>query len=114
MEFSRRTRTVVIGNCGKLLGGLVLMPEARVDDGALDTILLSPRGVVGWTAVAGRVITRQHKGHAMIDHHAGQEVRVRSDRAEEVQIDGDTIGPARAISATVDHLALIVRVTQAS
>ncbi len=110
MEFSRRTRTVVIGNCGRLLGGLVLMPQARVDDGALDTILLSPRGVVGWSAVAGRVLTRQHKGHAMIDHHAGQEVSVRADRAEEVQIDGDTIGTARAIAATVDHLALVVRV----
>ncbi len=112
LEFTRRTRTVIIGNCGKLLGGLVLMPDAKVDDGRLDTILLSPRGVVGWTAVAGRVVTRQRKGHAMIDHHAGQDVRIRSDRAEEVQIDGDTIGPARAISATVDHLALVVRVAQ--
>lgn len=113
LEFTRRTRTVVIGNCGRLLGGLVLMPDALVDDGRLDTILLSPKGVVGWTAVAGHVATRQRKGHKMIDHHAGQEVRVRSDRPEEVQVDGDPIGPARAISATVDHLALVVRVAQA-
>lgn len=114
LEFSRRTRTVVIGNCGRLLGGLVLMPAARVDDGALDTILISPKGVVGWTAVAGRIVSRQRKGHAVIDHHTGQEVQVRTDRAEEVQIDGDPIGPARAIAATIDHLALVVRVAHAS
>ncbi len=114
MPFTRRTRTVVIGNCGRLLGGLVLMPDARVDDGALDTILISPKGVVGWTAVAGRIVTRQRKGHAVIDHHTGQEVHIRTDRPEEVQLDGDPIGPARAIAATVDHLALVVRVAQAS
>ena len=114
LELSRRTRTVVIGNCGRLLGGLVLMPAARVDDGALDTILISPKGVVGWTAVAGRILSRQRKGHAVIDHHTGQEVQVRTDHAEEVQVDGDPIGPARAIAATVDHLALVVRVAQGS
>lgn len=113
MEFTRRTRTVVIGNCGRLIGGLVLMPDAKIDDGALDTILLSPKGVVGWTAVGGHLMTRQRRGHSMVDHHTGQDVRVSADRAQEVQIDGDTIGPARTISATVDHLALVVRVAQA-
>ncbi len=114
MEFTRRTRTVVIGNCGRVLGGLVLMPAARIDDGALDTVLLSPKGVVGWVSVAGRVISRRHQGHAMIDRHTGQEVRVRADRPQEVQIDGDTIGPALGIAATVDPLALTVRVGPAS
>lgn len=110
LEFSRRTRTVVIGNCGRLLGGLVLMPAARVDDNRLDLVLLSPKGVVGWTAVAGRLLSRQHKGHPIVDHHSGQEVTVRADRPEHVQLDGDPIGMARTIAATVDPLALVVRV----
>jgi diacylglycerol kinase (ATP) len=109
-EFSRRTRTVVVGNCGRLFGGLILMPGARPDDGVLDSVVLSPRGVVGWSAVAGHVVTRQHRGHPLIDRHAGQEIHIEADRPQEVQLDGDPIGTARSMTATVDHLALVVRV----
>ena len=109
-EFSRRSRTVVVGNCGRLFGGLVLMPGARPDDGLLDSVVLSPRGVVGWSAVAGHVVTRQRRGHPLIDRHAGQEMRIEADQPQEVQLDGDAIGTARSMTATVDHLALVVRV----
>jgi diacylglycerol kinase family enzyme len=109
-EISRRARTVVIGNCGKLLGGLVLLPEARVDDGRLDTVILSPKGVVGWAAVAARLATRRRKGHERVDYHTLTEIRVRADRPQEVQVDGDTIGKARAIAAEVLPGAIVVRV----
>ena len=109
-EFSRRTRSVVIGNCGKLTGGLVLMPRAEIDDGWLDAVILSPVGIVSWVAVAGRVISQKRKGHQRVDHHRLRSVAIRCDRPVAVQIDGDTVGQVRALSATVDPLALIVRV----
>jgi diacylglycerol kinase (ATP) len=109
-EFSRRTRSVVIGNCGKITGGLVLLPQAQVDDGWLDAVLLSPVGVVGWVALAGRIVSRKRKGHERVDHHRLRSVTVRCEHPEAVQIDGDTVGRARALSATVDPLALVVRV----
>jgi diacylglycerol kinase family enzyme len=109
-EFSRRARSVVIGNCGKITGGLVLLPLAQVDDGWLDAVILSPVGVVGWVALAGRIVSRKRKGHERVDHHRLKAVTVRSEHPEAVQIDGDTVGRARALSATVDPLALVVRV----
>ncbi|GAA2027533.1 diacylglycerol kinase family protein [Terrabacter terrae] len=112
LEFRRRARMVVIGNCGRLLGGLVLMPNARVDDGQLDTVIASPRGVVGWVPVATRVATRRRKGHATLDHKVCKEVRVRTDRPVPVQIDGDVIGEATEVSATVRPGCLTVRVSQ--
>jgi diacylglycerol kinase (ATP) len=109
-EFSRRTRTVVIGNCGKLVGGLVLMPDAEVDDGQLDTVILSPKGVVGWAAVAARVASRRRKGHPVVDHYTSASIRIRADRPQEVQVDGDTLGKAHAIAAVVLPSSLVVRV----
>ena len=113
-EFSRRTRTVVVGNCGRLLGGLVLMPEAVVDDGLLDTVILSPQGIVGWAAVAARLASRRRKGHERVDHHTSAQIHVRADQAQEVQIDGDPIGQAMGISARVLTRALVVRVGASS
>lgn len=109
--FTRRTRTVVIGNCGKLLGGIVLMPDAVLTDGRLDAVIISPNGIVSWGAVAAQILTKRRTGHERVDRYSGAVVSVRADRPEEVQIDGDTIGTARAISAAVEPLALTVRVS---
>lgn len=110
-EFRRRARGVMVGNCGRLLGGLVLMPNARVDDNRLDVVIASPRGVVGWVPVATRVLTRQRKGHPTLDHHTCQEVRVRVDRPLPVQVDGDVVGEAAEVNAIVRPGVLSVRVS---
>ncbi|MCU1537501.1 MAG: diacylglycerol kinase catalytic region [Humibacillus sp.] len=111
-EFRRRSRMVVIGNCGRLLGGLVLMPNALVDDGALDAVIASPRGVVGWVPVATRVVTRQRKGHPTLDQSRFTEMHVEVDRPVPVQVDGDVLGEATEVTAVVRPAALTVRVSQ--
>jgi diacylglycerol kinase family enzyme len=111
-EFRRRSRMIVIGNCGRLLGGLVLMPSALVDDGRLDAVIASPRGVVGWVPVATRVATRQRKGHRTLDHKTCKEIHVHVDRPVPVQVDGDVLGEATEVTAVVRPSALTVRVSQ--
>jgi diacylglycerol kinase family enzyme len=111
-EFRRRSRMVVIGNCGRLLGGLVLMPSALVDDGRLDAVIASPRGLVGWVPVATRVATRRRKGHSTLDHKVCTEIRVVVDRPVPVQVDGDVLGEATEVAAVVRPASLTVRVSQ--
>ncbi len=111
-EFKRRARGVMIGNTGRLIAGLVLMPNALVDDGQLDVVIASPKGVVGWIPVATRIVTRQRKGHPTLDHKACQQVRVRTDRPLHVQVDGDVVGEATEITAIVRAASLTVRVSQ--
>jgi diacylglycerol kinase (ATP) len=108
---TRRVRTVVIGNCGKLLGGLVLMPDAELDDGWLDVVSISPRGIVGWAAVAGRVISRRRRGHPRVEHWRCRAITLTADSAQPAQLDGDPVGDARELRMRVDPGALVVRVS---
>jgi diacylglycerol kinase family enzyme len=110
-EIVRRVRTVIVGNCGRLTGGIVLIPDAEVDDGWLDVVALSPRGFVSWASMATRVLSRREDRR--IGRRRCREVSVRCDVPQEGQLDGDPVGTVRAIRARVDRGALVVRVPAA-
>lgn len=110
----RRTRTVLVGNSGTLLGGLVLMPAALVDDGLLDIVNLAPKGIPGWIAVAARVITRTRRGHSRVEHWTAKEIVITAEDPQASQIDGDPIGDVREMRIRVDPGALVVRVGEAA
>lgn len=106
----RRTRTVLVGNSGTLLGGLVLMPAAALDDGVLDIVNLAPKGIAGWVAVALRVITRKSRGHERVEHWQARKIVITADVPQLSQIDGDPIGEATELELRVEPGALVVRV----
>jgi diacylglycerol kinase family enzyme len=105
----RRVRSVMVGNVGKLQGGMELLPDAVADDGAIDAVLLSPEGIVGWAAMTGQLITRQRIGHSRVDNLQAREIRVVSDKPVEIELDGDTLGTVSAMRVVVDPGSLLVR-----
>lgn len=112
--FRRRVRSVMVGNVGRLQGGMELLPDAVADDGSVDAVLLSPEGIVGWAATFGQLVTRRRIGHSRVDHVQGQEVRVVSDKPVEIEIDGDTLGSAIAMRILVQPGSLHVRLPAGS
>ena len=110
VEPCRRVRTIVVGNCGKLLGGLVLLPAARVDDGLLDVVSIGPRSIRGWLAVTARVITRRRHGHRIVQHWQGRTVIINAESAQQAQLDGDSIGAVCSLRMRIDRGALLIRV----
>ena len=110
----RRVRTVVVGNCGKLLGGLELMPDAEVDDGWLDVVSIAPQGVAGWGAVAARLMSKQRKGHPRVEHWTVKQFTIACELPQPAQLDGDPLGEVSEMRMRVDHHALLVRVPAAA
>lgn len=106
---TRRVRSIVLGNVGKLTGGVNLLPGAEADDGKLDVVLLSPDGIVGWGAVVTRLLTRSSRGHHRMDYYTCTSLEVSADRPVELQLDGDSLGTATAVTARINPGSLIVR-----
>jgi diacylglycerol kinase family enzyme len=108
----RRVRTVVVGNCGSLTGGILLLPDARPDDGWLDVVAISPRGMVGWAAVTASVVSRMRRGHPLVERFRCRRVEIRAEKPVHMQLDGDPAGRARVLRATVDPGTLLIRVPE--
>ncbi|KUL27541.1 diacylglycerol/lipid kinase family protein [Actinoplanes awajinensis] len=107
----RRPRTVIVGNVGRLQGGMRLLQDAQPDDGLLDVAILSPRNLRHWAALGWGVLRRK-QSVARMETYTATKVRIVSNRSQPRQLDGDLIEPGRELLVTVRPQALILCVPQ--
>jgi YegS/Rv2252/BmrU family lipid kinase len=103
-------RTVLVGNVGKLQGGMQLLPDASPDDGALDVALVAPRSPKDWVVLVVRGLVRRHRTDHRLELLRGRRIEVRARRSEARQVDGDLIDDGRGFVAEIEPGALVVRV----
>jgi len=101
----RRARTVLVGNVGRLQGGIPLLPDARPDDGWLDVAVLTPHTLGHWFAMAWGILRRRRDVQRMETFRA-RHVEVFSNRPQPRELDGDLIEPARTMDVTIRPGAL--------
>jgi len=105
-----RVRTVLIGNMGRLQGGLDLLPDAEPDDGCLDVVVVSPRRALDWFVLIGRALVRRRRRDHRMQTYRAERIDVRLARSQPRQVDGDLIAPALRLVAEVVPGALVIRV----
>jgi diacylglycerol kinase (ATP) len=124
-ERTTHVHTIIVGNCGALPGGILLMPDAKPDDGIFDIAALRPRGPFGWLRVWNKVawengvLRKSAVGRKIIDlsrdvkdvmYLRGSSLRLAVDTPQEFQLDGDQFGLAVNVHCWVDQGALRVMV----
>jgi diacylglycerol kinase family enzyme len=117
-----RAQAVIVGNCGSLPGNILLLPEAVVDDGLLDIVVLTPESFRGWVQVFFKVflengiVQRMRRGRGegvdvkAVDVSQLAEFDVRLSRSEQIELDGDPFGDAVGFTTRVLPGALRVKV----
>ena len=97
--FTRVGQGVLVGNLGRLQGGLPVMPDARPDDGLLDVAVLRTRTLLDWARLAVGVLLRRRRNDPELEVLRARRVEVRCDRPQPVERDGDPAGET-------DHLVV--------
>lgn len=109
----RRASAVIVGNVGWLRGGLLLMPDARSDDGLLDAVVLSARGAVGWARLAVQVLRRRDRSDHLMRVQF-RELRVQFGKQQPWEIDGELMGTTGELVVQAQPAALLLRVPPGS
>ncbi len=123
-EHSFHAHTVIIGNCGTLAAGILLLPDAKPDDGLLDVVMLRPKGFWQWTRVGlrlaiggilhrwkgGRVILQTAPALQALHYLQARTLAIRFDQPQRIQLDGDDFGMVLAATITLQHSGLTIRV----
>ncbi|RPF20428.1 diacylglycerol/lipid kinase family protein [Myceligenerans xiligouense] len=122
-ERSIQAHTVIVGNCGTLTAGMLLLPDAEVDDGLLDVVLLRPEGFWQWLEVGsrltlggllkrtdrGRVVLRAAPRLRAMEYVRGARFAARFDSPQDIELDGDSFGAVTAARIGLRPGALLVR-----
>jgi diacylglycerol kinase family enzyme len=107
----RHPRTVIVGNVGRLQGGVRLLTEAEPDDGRLDVAILSPNSLRHWASL-GWAIVRRRKRKPLMETYTAERVEIVSNQRQPRQLDGDLIEPGRSLKIGLRRRALLLCVPQ--
>lgn len=115
-----RGHTMLIGNCGMVQGGIRLLPDAVLDDGKLDVLMISADGPLQWldtfrSFVWDNGIRRFFAGGdeavstESAQHIAVETISVELETPLVFEIDGEEMGEVASFDVRVEAGALLVR-----
>jgi diacylglycerol kinase (ATP) len=116
----KQAHTILIGGCGTLQGGAVLLPDADPTDGELDLLLLSAEGIGEWldtlrSFVWENGLRRRLGGGGRVRsadtamHARARSISVSLAEPRVLEIDGDDLGETSAFSVEIQPGAVRVR-----
>jgi YegS/Rv2252/BmrU family lipid kinase len=85
--------SVAVSNSGVFGGGMRLVPDASVDDGLLDVVLIAAHGKLSYLRGLARVFKGTHLRDPAVTLLRAREVTFRADRAFTAYADGDPVAP---------------------
>ncbi|MFB4351111.1 diacylglycerol/lipid kinase family protein [Microbacterium sp. CR_7] len=115
-----RGHTMLIGNCGMVQGGIRLLPDAVLDDGQLDMLLVSAEGPLQWLDTVRSVVWENgiRRIFGAVDeavstnsttHVAAERISVELSSPQVFEIDGEEVGEVSRFSVRVQPAAVTVR-----
>jgi diacylglycerol kinase (ATP) len=99
--FRGRLSCVLVGNLGKVLGGVEVFEGARPDDGILEVGVVTAKDPVQWARTLGRVAVGSPGKSPFVLSTSGRRIRVRFSRPFRYEVDGGDRNETRKLGIKV-------------
>ncbi|MFJ4044231.1 diacylglycerol/lipid kinase family protein [Microbacterium sp. NPDC089987] len=120
---SAKVHSMLFANCGALPAGIALLPDASLDDGAMDIALIQATGPLGWLGIwrkvwwdnsvlrrtrAGRRVLERRGRDASIRYLRGAAAEAAMIGPTSIELDGDELGVAVRMVCRVQRGGLTI------
>jgi len=99
---------VLVGNVGRLFGGVEVFEDARPDDGRLEVGVVNAQGVTDWI----RALARTAAGHAerspLVQTTTAKKIKVKLNRKVLYEVDGGDREKVRSFTVKVQPAAITI------
>jgi YegS/Rv2252/BmrU family lipid kinase len=99
--FAGRAACVLVGNVGRILGGVEVFPDARCDDGVLDVGVLTADRRRDWLRVGARALVGRIDSSPFVEITQATTATIRLERKLPWQLDGGDRSPAKKFEVSV-------------
>jgi diacylglycerol kinase (ATP) len=106
--FKGRVSCVLVGNVGKVLGGIQAFHGAQPDDGLLELGVVTAKNPAQWARTLGRVMQGKAEKSPFVQVTRGRRVRVRFDRPFLYELDGGARPAARKLRIKVHPASVTI------
>jgi len=106
----RNVRSILFANCGLVPGGIDFIPQAMIDDGMLDVVVMSPRSAIGWLLMYVKIMFKHSGKLPIMTVYRSGRVIIKCPEPMPTQLDGDTAGEATKVTVQVEPRSLLIRV----
>jgi YegS/Rv2252/BmrU family lipid kinase len=92
---------VLAGNVGRIIGGIDVFPEAKLDDGRLDIGVVTARRRRDWARVGARAVVGQIDRSPFVQMTSATSVRIKLDHKLPWELDGGDRKPQKRLEMSV-------------
>lgn len=110
--FAGEASCVLVGNVGKLLGGISAFEDARPDDGHLDLGVVTAEGLWQWARTLGRSALGDAAASPFVETATARTIEVRLDRKVIYELDGGDRKKTKKLDIEIEPGALSVCVPE--
>jgi diacylglycerol kinase (ATP) len=108
--FKGKATCILLGNVGKLFGGLEAFEDARADDGKLEVGVVTADGVLDWSRMITRAVAGSVTQSPFAQTTKARDVKVKLSRKVVYELDGGDRTKVKSFTVKVEPGAISVRV----